>query len=274
MFGMPALGGTMALAHYLGALLVGLTFRFYGLNEREYTPEPRREGTMLGRAVEALIRARREDGRPFGQMLGDAITDSVKTMALICGYIILLSTIARMIDVSGVFPYLAAPFEYAFRLVGIDPALVRAAVAGLLEIDLGTLAASRATGAPLVQQVAVAGAIIGWSGLSVHGQVASVLTGTDIRMGPYVAARLLHAVLAFIGTLVLLPMAGSAGLGMARVLPALGGVPDGLWQASFLDYLVRGAGWSLAVPLGLALVGAAAAVLTGGVRWAHFYTRR
>ncbi|MBP2019124.1 sporulation integral membrane protein YlbJ [Symbiobacterium terraclitae] len=274
MFGMPALGGTMALAHYIAALLVGLTFRFYGLNETEYTPEPRREGSMLSRAVQALIRARREDGRPVGQMLGDAITDSVKTMALICGYIILFSTIARMIDVSGVFPYLAAPFESLFRLFGIDPALVRAAVTGLLEVDLGTLAASRATGAPLVQQVAVAGAIIGWSGLSVHGQVASVLTGTDIRMGPYVAARLLHAVLAFIATLVLLPTARIPGLGMARVLPALGGLPDGLWRVSFLDYLVRGAGWSLAVPLGLALVGVTAAALTGGLRWAYFYARR
>ena len=192
MFGMPALGGTMALAHYLAAFLVGLTFRFYGLQEHERTPEPPREGNILSRALTALARARREDGRPVGQMLGDAIKDSMKTMALICGYIMLFATLARMIDVTGLFPYISAPFRWLFALFNIDGSLVRAAVTGFLEIDLGTLAASRAAGAPLVQQVAVAGAIIAWSGLSVHGQVASVLSGTDIRMGPYVAARLLH----------------------------------------------------------------------------------
>ncbi|MEW8979938.1 MAG: hypothetical protein AB2385_16225 [Symbiobacterium sp.] len=274
MFGLPALGGTMALAHYLAALLVGLTFRFYGLQEREYTPEPAREGNILSRAVAALVKARKEDGRPVGQMLGDAITDSVRTMALICGYIILFSTIARMIDVTGLFPYLTAPFQWLFRLFGIDPALARATVIGLLEVDLGTLAASRASGAPLVQQVAIAGAIIGWSGLSVHGQVASVLSGTDIRMGPYVAARLLHAVLAFIATLALLPAVGTAELGVVRVLPALGGISAGLWQPTFLDYLARGATWSLAVPLTLALVGAVAAAVSGSLRWVHFYTRK
>ena len=274
MFGMPALGGTMALAHYIAALLVGLTFRFYAIHDRERTPEPVREGIILGRAVAALVKARNEDGRPVGQMLGDAIKDSMKTMALICGYIIMFATLARMIDVSGLFPYISAPVRWLFALFSIDTALVRAAVTGLLEIDLGTLAASRATDAPLAQQVAIAGAIIAWSGLSVHGQVASVLSGTDIRMGPYVAARLLHAVLAFIGTLILLPAAGPLSLGAARVLPALGGLPATLWQAPFWEHLIRGTGWSLIIPLSLALIGAGAALLTGGVRWVHIHTRR
>lgn len=273
MFGMPALGGTMALAHYLAAFLVGLTFRFYGIQETERTPEPDRKGNVLSRAIAALIKARREDGRPMGQMLGDAIKDSMKTMALICGYIMLFATLARMIEVTGLFPYIGAPFRWLFELLDIDTALVRAAVIGLLELDLGTLAASRATGAPLVQQVAIAGAIIAWSGLSVHGQVASVLSGTDIRMGPYVAARLLHAVLAFISTLVLLPAAGPA-LGAARVLPVLGGLPTALWQMPFWEQLIRGAGWSLIIPLCLALIGAGAALVTGGVRWVFFHARR
>ncbi len=274
MFGMPALGHTMALAHYIAALLVGLTFRFYGIHEHERTAEPPREGNMLSRALAALIKARQEDGRPLGQMLGDAIKDSMRTMALICGYIMMFAVLARMIDVTGLFPYVSAPFRWLFAVLHIDPALVRAAVTGLLEIDLGTLAASRATDAPLAQQVAIAGAIIAWSGLSVHGQVASVLSGTDIRMGPYVAARLLHAVLAFIWTLVLLPMAGPLSLGAARVLPTLGGLPAALWQTPFWEHLMRGTRWSLVIPLCLALIGAGAALLTGGVRWVHFHTRR
>lgn len=274
MFGLPALGGTMALAHYIAAFLVGITFRFYGLSDRERTPEPDRRGNILGRAVDALVKARQEDGRPFGQMLGDSVNESVKTLLMICGFIMLFSTMVKIIDVVGIYPLIAAPIETLFRLIGVNISLVPAMVAGLLEIDLGTLAASKATQAPLVHQVAIAGAIIAWSGLSVHGQVASVLTGTDIRMGPYVIARLVHAVLAFICTLLLMPAAGAAGFEFSQVIPVLGSLPTSFARPDFWAHFARGVSWSLAIPTGLMLVGAMAAALTGGLRWVHFHHRR
>lgn len=272
MFSMPALGKTMALAHYLGALLVGLLFRFYGLRDPERTPEKRRyQGNILRRAASALIRAREEDGRSFGQILGDAVSDSIKTLWSICGFIVLFATVVRIVEVAGVFPILAAPLERLFALAGLDPSLVRAAVIGLFEIDLGTLAASQAPAA-LVQQVAVAGAIVAWSGFSVHGQVASVLTDTDIRMGPYVLARLAHAVFAFMATLWL--MRGASTAGWKSVLPAVGDFTQNFAQPDFWAVLLRGLGWAAGMPLALTLLGGAAALLTGGLRGGGFHARR
>jgi len=274
MFGNPALGATMALAHYIAAALVGLSFRFYGARDAEPTPEPSRHGNILGRAIDALVKARQEDGRPFGQMLGDAVNDSIKTLLMICGFIMLFSNLVRIIDVVGLYGVIATPIGLLYQALGIDLALVRATVSGLLEIDLGALAASQATSAPLVQQLAVAGAIIAWSGLSVHGQVASVLTGTDIRMGPYGVARLLHAVLAFVFTLLLMPASASTSWGAQQIVPVLGGLPASMVRLGFWEALARGVSWSLLVPLGLALVGAVAAAATGGIRWISFQHRR
>lgn len=273
MFGSTAIGGTMAWAHYLSAFLVGLTFRFYGLADRPSRPEMTRSGNILGRAVDALVKARQEDGRPFGQIMGDAVNESVKTLLMICGFIMLFSTMVKIIHVVNLYPLVAAPFEVLFRVAGIDPSLIPATVAGLLEIDLGTLAASKAA-ASLPQAVAIAGAIVAWSGLSVHGQVASVLTGTDIRMRPYVLARLLHAVLAFIITLMLMKAAGPVSWETARFLPVIGGLSQGFAEPAFWDLFLRGLTWSLGAPVGLAIVGCSAALLTGGLRWAGFYYRR
>lgn len=274
MFGMPMLGKTMALAHYIGAFLVGIIFRFYGMGDRSATPERARTGNILGRAMDALVKARQEDGRPFGQMMGDAVTDSVKTLWLICGFIMLFSTMVKIIDVVGLYPLISMPFEATFRLVGIDPNLVRAAVAGLFEIDLGTVAAAKAS-APLIQQAAVAGAIIAWSGLSVHGQVASVLTGTDIRMGPYMFARLLHAVLAYVATMWLMNAVDPTMLDpIVRFIPVIGGLPVGFAQPGFWEMFMRGLTWAAGVPLGLAVIGGTAAAITGGFRWAGFTVRR
>ena len=46
-----------------------------------------------------------------------------------------------------------------------------------------------------------AAALLGWGGLSVHGQTAAVLGGTDLRLRQYFAGKLLQAVFSAIGAL-------------------------------------------------------------------------
>lgn len=221
MFHAPALGTTLAAAHYLAALGVGLIFRFHRRNDPEAGsvkrpagpagPEagggavaagPSRGALALVRAYREMRRARAADGRPLGRLLGDAVVDSVRTLLMICGFIMFFAVAVRVLERSGLAAYLALPLAAAFRWLGLDPSLVPALFAGLLEIDIGTLEAAQAP-APGVHRAVVAGAVIAWSGLSVHGQVASVLGGTDIGMRPYLAARALHAVLAGLLTLLL-----------------------------------------------------------------------
>jgi sporulation integral membrane protein YlbJ len=254
MFGMPLLGKTMAIAHYIGALAVGLIFRFYRRGEERSKPEKHDLRTIIPRAVDALVKAQQEDGRSFGQLLGDAVTDSIKTLAMICGFIMLFSTMVKMVDVIGIYHLIAFPFEVLFKLVGLDPSLIRSVVAGIFEIDLGTLAAAKAA-APLVQQVAIAGAIIAWSGLSVHGQVASVLMGTDIRMAPYAVARLLHAVIAFAVTLFLMGTGAAKTLFQNPILPALGPLPDHFKYPGYWELLWTSAATPLGVAIGLMAIG-------------------
>jgi len=220
MFGLPRLGYAMAAAHYLSALAVGLCFRFYGRRaERRqlagssaarvgalltasddsevpsYVPGAEERGFMLVRAARALYRARVEDGRSLGKMLGDAVNESVRTLLMICGFIMLFSVMIRVLTAVGAVAWVGRLLAPLLGLTGLSPNLITSMLSGLFEIDVGTLAASTAQ-APFIQKVAMASAIIAWSGLSVHGQVMSVLSGTDVRMGPYILARLLHAVFA------------------------------------------------------------------------------
>ncbi|MHB8757296.1 MAG: sporulation integral membrane protein YlbJ [Bacillota bacterium] len=228
MFGLPRLGYAMAAAHYLSALVVGLCFRFYGVRaerlqlaggsgkgrvgarfstadaaddvEAPNVPGAGDRGFMLVRAARALYKARQDDGRSLGKMLGDAVNESVRTLLMICGFIMLFSVMIRVLTAVGLVAWISQALAPALGIVGLSPNLVPSMLSGLFEIDVGTVAASLAQ-APFLQKVAVASAIIAWSGLSVHGQVMSVLSGTDIRMGPYVLARLLHAVFASVLTL-------------------------------------------------------------------------
>lgn len=203
MFGAPELGALIALAHYASSFLVGIIFRFHGRKRDIIVPEPIPQGNILLRALQSLFKARREDGRSIGQLLGDAVRTSMNTILLIGGFIILFSVLIRIATVVGATAMIEELIAKVIGLVGLSTKLAPAIVSGLFEIDLGTMAASQAD-APLVQRVSIAGAIIAWSGLSVHGQVASIVIESGIRMGPYICARFLHAVLAGLLTAILM----------------------------------------------------------------------
>jgi sporulation integral membrane protein YlbJ len=199
MFGMPEIGATLAIAHYLSSLLVGVIYRYHGRGRDQFKSDSGIEGSGQGniaiRAFRALYHAKLQDARSFGQLLGDSVKNSMQTILLIGGFIILFSVFLKILQAMGITALLSVCAVYVLKLIGFDLALAPALVSGLFEIDLGALAAAQAD-APLAQKLAVASAIIAWSGLSVHGQVASIVIESGIRMGPYLFGRLLHAVLA------------------------------------------------------------------------------
>ena len=204
MFGMPELGATIALAHYISSFLVGVAFRFHGRSRDSYAlDKPIASGNIIIRAFRALYTARQEDKRSPGQLLGDAVKSSMNTIILIGGFIIVFSVFIRIMTIIGITDTLTSIFASLLSMINYNTNLAPALVSGFLEIDLGTLAASQIA-APLVEKVAVASAIIAWSGLCVHGQVASIVIESGIRMTPYMVGRLLHAVLAGLLTVLLL----------------------------------------------------------------------
>jgi sporulation integral membrane protein YlbJ len=197
MFHRPDLGVVLGLAHYLSSFTVGFIFKFYERNDREKkgrNEEVFQKG-ILRRAVRALIKARQEDGRQIGRLMGEAVRESMMTLFMICGFIMLFAVLVKILSVFGVLQFLTPAITWVLGIFGIQPQLGNALFNGILEIDLGTVAVSQAA-APLLDKVIIASWIIAWSGLSVHGQVASVIQDTDIRMGPYMAGRFIHGLCA------------------------------------------------------------------------------
>ncbi len=194
MFGRPALAGAIMASHYLAALGTGLILRFHRAGERSPDP-PADSRPLLARALEAMIQARQQDGRPWGQILGDAVRESLSTLLLVGGFIIVFAVVIDLLQRVGVVGALAAAMGWLLHPLGIGRPVARALVAGFFEISIGVRDASLAQGA-LLPRLVLTNAVIAWSGLSVLAQVAAVTQGTGIALGPYVWGRLVQAVLA------------------------------------------------------------------------------
>jgi sporulation integral membrane protein YlbJ len=203
MFKSAALGGIIMAAHYLGALGTGLILRFYRAADR--TPPPpaaARRRNVVARAFDEMIAARQRDGRAFGQLAGDAVRDSVQTLLLVGGFIILFSVIIQILTQVGAVGWVTSVLSVVLGPLGIHRQAISSLVSGFFEITIGSQAAAQAPVA-LLERVMLASAIIAWSGLSVLAQVAAVTQGTGVSMLPYVVSRLIHAVLAAVITVLL-----------------------------------------------------------------------
>lgn len=271
MFGHPQAGLTIMLAHYLSSLTLGFLMRFYRQKEA-FTPDPiPRRGFLISRALQALVEAREKDGRPLGRLMGEAIQKSVETLLLVGGFIILLAVVIRILDLLGAVAFLGRGLTVLLNLVGLSPNLAAPLVSGIFEIDLGCQAAAAAVGADLGDKLIAVGMIIAWSGLSVHFQVASIISRTDLRLTPYLVARLIHAFIAGLYTALLLGP-GKKLLGRAALPVFLNTVPSSsisFWCSRTLFMLNQ-----VLIFLGLLTVLAVACYIVRTLRAAFFYSGR
>ncbi|NLK01004.1 MAG: sporulation integral membrane protein YlbJ [Clostridia bacterium] len=234
MFNNPALGLILAFSHYSANLIVGILLRFFGERDHQKINDiDNKKGLLITRALKALMEAQVSDGRPFGTLLADSIKKSVQTLTLIGGFIILFSVITEIISTLGIMDLFIDAIILLIKPLGMDSNAAPALAVGFFEITLGIKSASESE-ILLPLQLIAASAIMGWGGLSIHAQVASLAKGTDIRMKTYISARIMHSL---ISALIMFLSMGSAAPAITNLFEthqSMVGIFSGGWAAVVL----------------------------------------
>lgn len=202
MFNNPGIGVIIAGAHYLSNLVLGFFLRYYARSETERFPNRNVRRGLLRAATRRMLQVQREENRPVGKIMGDAVRNAVTNLLNIGGFIILFAVIIQLLFHVGFIDTLAGILGVFLLPLGFSTEILPALGSGFFEMTIGSKLASEAA-APLLQQIVAIGMILAWSGLSVHAQAASMIAETDIRMLPFVVSRLAHTCLAGIFTYLL-----------------------------------------------------------------------
>lgn len=211
------LGLLLAVCHYLGNTLVGICMRFYGRSHKSKTSKKRK--VSIKHAFEKMHQMRVNDTRPIGEILGDAVLNSIKTLVMVGGFIIFFSVLTRLLFLIGITSFLAAGLENALYLLSLPGALSTPILSGLFEITIGAQMISQLD-IEFLAKIIVVSFILGFNGFSVQAQVASIIASTDIRFTPYFISRIMHACFASFLTIILFKP-----LYINRVQPQAGDVP-------------------------------------------------
>ncbi|MFP5111162.1 sporulation integral membrane protein YlbJ [Bacillaceae bacterium C204] len=198
----PHLGVTLALAHYLGNICVGLVMRFYG-KESPHDITSNGKKLKIRSALSTLHQTRLKDNRPIGKLLGDAVNSSIQTLLMVGGFIILFSVLNKILYHLHITAALAKLIEILLSFISFPDMLSIPFISGIFEITLGSKLTSQVVDATLLQKAVITSFILAFSGFSVQAQVASILSETDIRYKPFFIARIIQGIFAGFFTLIL-----------------------------------------------------------------------
>ncbi|MTT32001.1 sporulation integral membrane protein YlbJ [Terrilactibacillus sp. BCM23-1] len=192
-FHQASLGIIFALSHYLGNLIVGFFMRFYKSNEE--TTETRsstKKTFILFKAFQTMHEERLRQQKPFGKLLGDAVHNSVTTLLMIGGFIILFSVLNQMLMQIHWDSVIQLILHNGLHLIHFSPEFGKAIIPGLFEITIGARQISEVSG-PLIQKVILVSMILGFCGFSIQAQVMSILSEANLSAKPFLIGRLIHA---------------------------------------------------------------------------------
>ncbi|NLP30510.1 MAG: hypothetical protein GX363_05185 [Clostridiales bacterium] len=180
MFHSPLCGTLIAISHYIGALLNGLLFNLLTTNDKKIAHERKYNRTIRLREESVL------------ELFTNSIISSLKTLGVICCYIIIFVMITDFIELSGLLDSLSSDYQRGF-------------LKGLLEITIGSYELSLSNGIGLRMKCVLATFIISFGGISTLGQSMSVMYGLRISIWDYLKAKLSHGLIAGLVAYVLSP---------------------------------------------------------------------
>ncbi len=185
--------------HIISALLVGILFRIFVYPKNMRIREPFRTGKKPPAEISV------------GKVLNDSIMNSLTTIGLIGGFIILFSVFTAILEKLGAFTFFSYALSPLFHLMNLSPSLTPALIGGMLEMSNGCIALGTVPGI-LTQKILVATFIITFSGLSIFFQTYSIMSLAGIKNRYFIPAKITQSVLAVILCVIFMnSMAVSAG---------------------------------------------------------------
>lgn len=270
-FGNSHAAPVLAAAHYSGALLLGIASRFGKRrgDTLQIAARTDNRAAKTGRwraALTAMHRARLEDGRPLGILLQQSLQSSLALMMIVGGLVVFFSAALDLLVHGGLLTPVRQLAAQLLPWFGLPPQLSEAYMHGAFEVTLGAKAAAADSAIPLVDRIAVAAFVLSWAGLSVHAQVAGLMSSSGWRYWPFARTRFIHGLIAMLLVYVFWPLLyqGEAGeaAGWSSVVPAWANVSSesvGIrfgWQAALIwPPVLFACAIGLIVVLGTAAIG-------------------
>lgn len=187
LFGNSTIGILLLLTHILACISVGIVFRFWKLNDTEKI-----NSNNLNKNFKASS----------SNILGSSISNSINTILMIGGFIVLFSIIISILNSSKVLLILSNIFIPIMNFFNIDTKFCVPIISGILELTNGISLVAGLPNKLLSTNIIISAFLLGFGGISVVLQIYAIIADTDISIIPYILGKFLQGIFASIYTFI------------------------------------------------------------------------
>ena len=162
-------GILILIIHYVSNIIIGIIFRNYYPTKEKVTK------VSVKNAINKMHYYRINNKKNFGIIITNSLTNTINTLLLILGIITTFLILTTIIDKN-------------INLNNYNQGILN----GFIEMTQGLKYISLLD-IPLKFKATLSTMILSFGGLSVHMQIISILSDTNIKYVPFLTARLLHA---------------------------------------------------------------------------------
>ncbi|MGN1270448.1 MAG: sporulation integral membrane protein YlbJ [Clostridia bacterium] len=188
-------GILLLITHILACITVGILFRWWksGRNKR----------SCLFSETSCKSPSRISLSN-LGEVLANSIMNSISTIFLIGGFVVLFSVVISILNNSGIlnlFVNLISPLSNGF---GISDKYLKGIITGLIELTNGVCNIALIANKNISTNIIICSFLLGFGGISVALQVLSITSKNGISIKPYLIGKLLQGTFAAIYTYIFL----------------------------------------------------------------------
>ncbi len=136
----------------------------------------------------------------LGEVLGSSINNSISTILMIGGFVVIFSVIISILNQTHALDFLSKFFNPILAFLGFDLNFAKPLLSGILELTNGVNLISGVHIKAISQNVILCAFLLGFGGFSVLLQVFSIVAKTDLSMKKYFIGKFMQGIFAAIYT--------------------------------------------------------------------------
>ena len=148
----------------------------------------------------------------LGEILANSINNSISTIFLIGGFVVIFSVIISTLNETHMLDLLSNLLKPILKIINIDIDFTKPLLSGIIELTNGVKQVSSIHIKAISQNVIICAFLLGFGGFSVLLQVFSIVSKTDLSIKKYIIGKFMQGVFASFYTFLALKLIPSINL--------------------------------------------------------------
>ena len=188
------IGYLLLITHILASITVGIVFKNWKKSASSYNNYANSKKQKYNNISFSNL----------GEILEKSITNSISTILMICGFVVMFSVIISILRQSNFLNIISVIFLPLFKILHIPLDFAIPFTTGIIEITNGISLVSLVKLKSVFINIILTSFLLGIGGISIFFQVYSIVSKTDLSIKPYILGKLLHGCISAFYTFVFL----------------------------------------------------------------------